>query len=189
VPRIPYPDPAQLQPVAKAAIERSSLNVNRMLVGASPAVLDGFFRFAGAFYNGTRLPADLREIAILRAGYIAGSDYETWQHESLARDIGMTEAQLDAVKKGGSHPGHLSAPQQAVLDFVDEFVQQVGVSDAALAEARRHLSVDQLIDLMLVTGLYMTISRFLETTGVPRDTAPITSGFMAEMMAEKGQPL
>ena len=178
MPRIPYADPEALAPESRALLDAAPMNVIRMLVGASPAVSQGFVAFSRAFFQGgSRLPADLREIGILRAGKLAGSDYETWQHESIARGVGLTEDQITAVAQGDEHPGVLSPAQQAVLDFADEVVRDVRASDETLAEARRHLADDQVIDLILVTGLYMAVGRLIETTGVERDEESIDAGF------------
>ena len=46
----------------------------------------------------------LREVAILRVGYLSQSRYETFQHEAAARLLKMTDAQIEAIKKGGSQP-------------------------------------------------------------------------------------
>ncbi len=170
--RLPYANPDTLSPEARKWLGPAPINVIRMMAGASDEVFKGFCVFAGAFYSGSALDPVLREIAILRAGYIAKSEYETFQHEAMARHLKMTDAQIDAVRKGGKHPDVLTAQQQAVLDFADDVVLNVRASDQTLAAVRAFLSDEQVKDLILVTGLYMTISRFLETTGVDmEDTA------------------
>ncbi len=181
--RIPYATATGKPDKIRAILDGSPLNVVRMLANATPEVVEGFMAFTLPFYTASPLPAPLREIAILRAGYIAGSDYETWQHESMARDVGLSDAQIAAVRQGGQHPGVLDEAQQAVLDFAEELVVDVKVGDAALAAVRRHLDDQQLTDLMLVTGIYMTVSRLLETTGVERDEAPITAAFIENVQA------
>jgi alkylhydroperoxidase family enzyme len=60
-----------------------------------------------------------------------------------------------------------------VLEFVDDLVENVRAGDATLAAVRKHLSDAQVVDLILVSGAYMMISRFLETTGVEIDDQPI----------------
>jgi alkylhydroperoxidase family enzyme len=60
-----------------------------------------------------------------------------------------------------------------VLAYVEDLVKNVRASDATLAAVRAHLNDTQLVDLTLVTGMYMMVSRFLETTGVEIDGAPI----------------
>src|SRR5207244_9724327 len=114
---------------------------------------------------------DLREIAILRVGYLSKARYETFQHEIVARREGLSDAQIDAIKKGGAHATLLSETQQAVMDFVEDIVINVRASDATLAAVRKHLSDQQVLDLIMVSGLYMTVSRFLETSGIEIDEA------------------
>jgi alkylhydroperoxidase family enzyme len=171
--RIPYPDPARLSPAVKTAIGASSVNVTRMLAGASEAVFNGFGAFAGAFYTGSKLPPVLREIAILRVGYLCDSRYETFQHEALARHLKLTVAQVNAIRAGGIHPDVLSPTEQAVLDFAGDMVKNVRAGDATLNAIRQHLPDQQVIDLTLLIGCYTTVCYLLETTGVDLDDAPI----------------
>jgi 4-carboxymuconolactone decarboxylase len=171
--RIPYPDPAQLSPTMKTAIGQTQINVTRMLAGASEAVFSGFGAFAGAFYTGSKIPPVLREIAILRVGYLCNSRYETFQHEALARHLKLTMAQIEAIRTGGTHPNVLNPVEQAVLDFAGDMVKNVRVDDATLNALRKHLPDQQVIDLILVIGCYTTICFLLETTGVELDGAPI----------------
>jgi alkylhydroperoxidase family enzyme len=167
--RMPYPDLSKHAEPVRKMVEGAQVNAIRMMAHASPEVFANFNKFASAIFVKSPLPADLRQIGILRAGYVAGAIYETTQHESVAKKVGLSDAAIAAIKKGGKHPGVLNDAQQAVLDFADEFIVKVRPSDATLATVRKHLSDEQLTDLMFVTGVYMAISRFLETTGVPLD--------------------
>jgi len=173
MPRIPYPDPAKLPKHVQKAIDRAPINVMRMMAGASEAVFDGFGKFSSAFYGPSKLAPNLREVAILRVGYMSNSRYETYQHEPMGRQVGLTDAHIEAIKHGGEHPEVLSAVQQAVLNFTDDVVRNVRASDTNLAAVRKFLSDQEVLDLIMVIGLYMTVSRFLETAGVELDGAPL----------------
>lgn len=173
MPRIPYPDPATLSDAARAAIAANPVNVTRMLVLASEPVFKGFTAFASALVTKSPLPATLREIAVLRVGYLSRAPYEIFQHEALARHVGLTEAQIAAIRDGGTAAACLGDAGAAVLAFVDDIVANVRPSDATLNAVRRHLSDTELADLTLVTGMYMMVSRYLETTGIEIDGAPI----------------
>src|SRR4029079_2119842 len=118
------------------------------------------------FINASPLPPRLREVAILRVGHLSHSAYEVFQHEALARHVGLSDAQIDAIRAGDPSAPALGEAEAAVLAFVDDLVKNVRVGDAALAAVRRHLSDAELVDLILVSGAYMMISRLLETTGV-----------------------
>jgi alkylhydroperoxidase family enzyme len=174
MPRIPYADLTKVPAHIRKSVEAGPYNVTRMLAGLPPDLYDGFSAFAGALIsNKSKLPADLREIGILRAGYVAKAKYETWQHEALARHVGLNDEQIAAVKAGGKQPGVLSDVQQAALDFADDLIHNVRVSDANLAAMRKHLPDPLVLELLVATGTYMLISRFLETTGVEFDDKPI----------------
>ena len=166
MPRIPYAEQA-------APADPDIANVTRMLAVASPPVSKGMGDLGSAFIRGSALPPKLRELAILRVGYISNAIYETWQHESLGRFVGLSEAQIAALKAGDSGSDSLAAAERAVLAFVEDVVLNVRASDATLSAVRKHLGNAQVVDLILVTGYYMTISRLLETTGVELDAAPI----------------
>jgi alkylhydroperoxidase family enzyme len=173
MPRIPYPDPATLPEAMRPRLQGNPANVTRMLARASEPVWNGIGALGGAFINGSPLPAKLREIAILRVGYLSNARYEVFQHEALARHVGLSDAQISAIKEGGAAAAALGEAGAAVLHYVDDLVQNVRASDATMAAVRRHLDDIQFVDLTLVSGMYMMISRFLETTGIELDGDPI----------------
>jgi 4-carboxymuconolactone decarboxylase len=172
MPRIPYAKPEDLTAETRAAVEKAPINVMRMLAGTSPAVFDAYTKYAAAFFAPGGLPPDLRELAILRVGYLSHADYETNGHEAFARKVGLDEGHIAAIHHGGQHPDTLSPAQQAVLDFTEEVVLKVRASDAALAAIRQQLGDRQVLDLIMLIGLYMTVCRLLETTGVEPDPIP-----------------
>jgi alkylhydroperoxidase family enzyme len=173
MPRIPYADEGTMSDEARASIRANPANVTRMMAVASQPVFRALGEMGSAFIRGSALPPRLRELAILRVGYLSNAPYETFQHEALGRFVGLTDAQIAAIRAGDGQAKALDETQAAVLAFVDDIVTNVRASDATLAGVRRHLDDAQVVDLILVTGFYMTISRLLETTGVEMDADPI----------------
>jgi alkylhydroperoxidase family enzyme len=171
MPRIAYRDPASLSEAARAKLGAVPANVTRMLAVASEPVFDQLSEVGSALIKGSSLPPQLRELAILRVGYLSDSRYETFQHEALAKYVGLTEAQIAAIRAGDL--AALGEAHGAVLAFVDDVVANVRASDATLAAVRRHLDDTQVADLLVVTGFYMLICRYLETTGVELDAEAI----------------
>lgn len=166
VPRIPYSDPAKASGPVRAVLEGQPANVGRMMAVASEPVFLSFSSFVLALLNDSSLPPMLRELAILRVGYLSDAAYELFQHEALGRQVGLSEGQLAAIKAGDSAAPALSEAEAAVLEFVDDVAGNVRASDETLAAVRRHLDDRQVMDLILMTGAYMMVSRMLETTGV-----------------------
>jgi 4-carboxymuconolactone decarboxylase len=170
--RIPYADPAKLSETVKATLARAPINIMKMVSNASEPVFNGFGQFSGAFYQPSELDPVLREVAILRVGYLSKSAYEIFHHEGLGRQIGLSDAQIAAIKAGRPDLV-LTSAQAAVMAFADDVIVNVRAGDATLAAVRTHLSDQAVVDLILVIGLYMTVSRLLETAGVELDQAPI----------------
>ena len=56
------------------------------------------------------------------------------------------------------------------LRFTREVVVDVRASEAALAEARKHLSDREVVELILMSGFYIMLARLTESLGV--DTEP-----------------
>ncbi len=86
--RIPYPDPASLQPETQEFVAKNPnpLNIFRMLAGGE-GMLRAFSRFGNHLLFKTKLDPVLREIAILRVGVLSDATYEMHQHDRIARGI------------------------------------------------------------------------------------------------------
>jgi alkylhydroperoxidase family enzyme len=183
--RIAYRDPAELSEAARAKLGEVPANVTRMLAVASEPVFLQISDVGGALIRGSSLPAQLREVAILRVGYLSNSRYETFQHEALGRYVGLSGDQIAAIRTGDATA--LGEAEAAVLLFVDDVVRNVRASDATLAGVRRHLDDTQVADLLIVTGFYMLVCRFLETSGVELDVEAIDWDAMIRAPHEQGQ--
>jgi alkylhydroperoxidase family enzyme len=166
-PRIPYPAPSEFYPSLQKLLKQVPLNGTRMLGLASEGVFDGFGAFGRAVNTGTQLDPALREVVMLRVGYLSGASYVLQQHEATARTLDITDEQITAIRQGGPQPEILSKQQQAVVDFTDDVVKNVRASDKTLSVVRQFLSDRTVADLVFLIGCYMTISRYMETMGVP----------------------
>jgi alkylhydroperoxidase family enzyme len=159
-------------------VERSGgLNLLRMLAHVQPAIFDGFNQLSRALMQNPRLDPQLREIAVLRVGHLSGSEYEVYHHEAIGRGVGLTTAQLEAVRNGDA--AGLTPAQQAVLRFTDSVVSQVRADDAALQALRAVVSDGEIVDLIMTIGCYMMVARLLATAGVEIDPLPLSVGEIA----------
>ena len=163
--RTPYPIEQDIPDKAREFLAKlPKLNIFRMLAHADH-LLEPFVRFGNGFlYKGT-LDAVTREIAILRVGYLSGCEYETHQHERIARQAGMSDALIAAIKAGPEAEG-FSPQQRQVMRYVDDLVKNVRAGDETFQPLREQMSIKQLQELTLVTGYYMMVCRFLSTFGV-----------------------
>jgi 4-carboxymuconolactone decarboxylase len=160
--RIPYPEPAELQPATQEALAKiRGINVFRMMAWAE-GVAPPMFDFVKEVFASLELDARSRQLAIVCVGHLCESAYELHQHEKIARKVGLTEADLDCAA-GRAPIASLSPRDQAVLRFATEMTQDVRVSDATFAQARAVFSHRELTELAIVTSFYSCICRFLET--------------------------
>ena len=173
MPRIPYPDLAKLPKGCASGSATIRPTSPACWPRASEPVWTAFTPSARPSSAARRCPPKLREIAILRVGYLSNAAYEVFQHEALARHVGLSDDQIAAIKAGGAAAAALGEAGAAVLAYTDDLVNNVRASDETMAAVRKHLDDTQFVDLTLVIGMYMMVSRFLETTGIEIDSAPI----------------
>jgi len=109
-----------------------------------------------AFYRSRQRKIDpkLRELGQARAGFLRESQFVFSQHCKAARDVGLSEEQIEALPSW-SGTDLFSAEERAVLAYVDELVLQNGrVQDATFERLREHLSEEQILELTYITALY-----------------------------------
>lgn len=102
---------------------------------------------------GRRLPADLRELAIVRTGIVGDSRFEYSQHLKMARGVGIPEEKLAAIK-GWTTSTLYSPAERAVMAATDEILARNLVEDATFAELRKHLTEPAILELFVVIGLW-----------------------------------
>lgn len=163
--RIDYVTDETIPDTAKDTFAKlAPLNIFRMMAH-SGKILGYYTRLGGGILNKSKLDPVLREIAILRVGYISKATYETFQHERIGRDAGMSDELIARVKEGPAAGGFTEA-EQLVMNFVDDVVHNVRASDATFDPLRSHLSDQEMQELTLTIGFYMMTCRFLETFDV-----------------------
>jgi 4-carboxymuconolactone decarboxylase len=144
------------------------LNLFRMLAH-SPPVMTGFAKLGGALLQDCALPPQLRELAIVRVGLLAGASYEVEKHTAIARAVGISDTELQALRPGESQEA-LSDTGRAVIELTDELFGGVRARDEVLDRVRRHLDDRQLVELVVTIGYYGLVCRVLETLGVDRES-------------------
>jgi len=163
--RIPYFDPAVATGRAAAAYAKlPPLNIFAMM-GHAGELIDGFTRLGTQILNFTSLNPVLREIAILRVGVLSGATYEVFQHERIARRIGMSDALIAAIHEGPAAAA-FDEGQRQVMAFTDDVVANVRAADATFEPLKDRLGYKALQELTLTIGYYMMVWRFLETFDV-----------------------
>jgi alkylhydroperoxidase family enzyme len=109
-----------------------------------------------AFYRSPdrKLSPQLRELGQLRAGYARGSQFVYSQHCKQAREVGLSDEQVEAVR-AWSVATCFSPVERAVLAYTDCLVLEGGrVPDETFAALREHLDDTEILELTYITCMY-----------------------------------
>ena len=168
--RIPYPDLAKASPEVRDMLGRlpAPANIFNMMAHAETC-LKPVMKLGGALLGKLQLDPKLRELCLLHAVKLEGGEYEWLQHVPIALDLGATQAQIDALTRGDDRAACFDARETAALVLTREAVVDVRASEAAVAEARRHLPEREIVELILMSGFYIMLARLTETLGVEND--------------------
>ena len=172
--RIPYPDPASLPESDRKFLESlPQLNISRMLAG-SPSMFQPLTRVFSAYLNEGSLDVELREIAILRVGYLLDSNYEVFNHKRAARVIGMEANRIEAVLTDDANAsGLFNEQEQLVIQFVDEVIRQGKATEQTFYATEKTMSNAELIELSVVIGVYTLVSQVCSTFEIEPEEVPI----------------
>ena len=181
MPRIPYPDLEKSTPEVREMLGRlpSSANIFNMMAHAQ-SCLKPVMKLGGTMLGKLELDAKLRELCLLHAVKLERGEYEWVQHVPIALDLGCSEAQIAALDKGDDGAACFNAREKAALRFTREVVVNVRASEAALAEARKHLSDREVVELILMSGFYIMLARLTESLGVETE-APMGSALIRQI--------
>jgi alkylhydroperoxidase family enzyme len=159
--RIPYMPIDEMAPEYREMLkDRFNLNLYRMLPHA-PTVAVGFLKMGGAILRQSELDPQLRELAILRVGFLSKASYEVHQHKRVGRKVGLSDDKIAAIEHNPQ--GALFTPlERLVLRYTDDVVHHVKASDALFNELLAKLNNRTMAELTLTIGYYMAVSRFLE---------------------------
>ena len=109
----------------------------------------------------------LRELVIMRVGWVTGSEYEWTQHWVVARRLGISGDDLLATRNWTAYEG-FGPVERAVLAATDETLAGGRISATTWAEVVTHLATDEeRIELVTVIGLWNMVSSILRTLEVP----------------------
>ena len=133
-----------------------------------PRLLKRFMNFAGLFLNKGFLPAREREIVILRVGWNCQSVYEFGQHTIIGERVGLSLDEVAALTRD-VEVGKWSDDDSHLIAMADELCADNCVSDATWQALTKRWNEAELVELVMVAGVYRLVSGFLNTMGVELD--------------------
>lgn len=115
-----------------------------------------------------KLDSRLRELVIMRIGWLTASDYEWTQHWRVAQGLGVSADDLLGVRDWQAYAGFGPA-ERAVLAATDDVVRDGAVSADSWAACEREVSADRavLIELVTAIGAWRMVASILRSLQVP----------------------
>lgn len=106
-----------------------------------------------------KLPLTLRECALMRIGWVVESQFVFSQRSKIARTVGMSEEQIQAIP-GWQVSDLFSPAERAVIAYVDSLILMNGrVADQIFDALKQHLTAEQIVDLTHVSNMYIGFAK------------------------------
>ena len=120
----------------------------------------------GAFCRfGTSLGPRLSELVILVTAREWTAQYEWYAHARLAREAGLDEAVIEAIK-ARRRPEGMTVDEAAIYDLSTELYATRRVSDATYDRAVSALGEKGIVETIGIMGYYCLVSMALNVSGV-----------------------
>jgi alkylhydroperoxidase family enzyme len=146
----------------------TALNYSRVIVNHAD-IYGVFIPFLAQLIERSKLPPRERELVCLRTLALCGETYEMDHHKTIARNAGMSEAEIEAACAGGGTC--LSSFDLAVLRASEELYRDQNVSDATWKELSTRYSDVQRMDLVFLAGCYVMMAMTTKTFGIELETS------------------
>lgn len=105
-----------------------------------------------------------RQILIMRTLANSSDIYELAHHVTISRNAGISEDDIAAFQQGEGE--RLSDFDRALIAAADELRNDQFISDVTWGKLASRYSTEQLMDVVFVTGLYLTMAMLTKSFGM-----------------------
>jgi alkylhydroperoxidase family enzyme len=161
MPRLPLAEP-------RDGAAPAPLKLFRMVAHAETAY-GPWLGYGGALLTQLELDPLLRELAILQVARQVDSHYEWVQHDPIARTVGASGDQIEAIQAGRDDDPSFDEDQALVLQLTRTAVSEGAATEEQVAALQERLGVRQVVELLLVIGNYTAIAMLIASTGLEPD--------------------
>ena len=178
--RLPALDPDRLTPDQKrvhdeiAGGPRGSVRGPFLALLRSAPLADCVQRLGAYVRYDCSVPPKLRELAILMTAHHWKAQYEWFAHAPMAREAGLSEAVIEAIRTG-TRPAFADPAEADIHDFCTELYTTKRVSDATYARVESRLGETGVVELCGLLGHYNLIAITLNVAevAVPSGSNPL----------------
>ena len=163
--RLPYLEKEDLPEAHRHLLDRD-INLAKLLAH-SPNGAKYVSGLGGWIRHQSQLDARLRELAILKVGYLTRTPYEYSHHVKIGREFGLTDADIHAVADGSDgRDSGLDDVACLTLRAAREITEQEAMSEATFNALQAQLGNEGVLDLTIVASFYNAIIRILKTLDI-----------------------
>lgn len=150
---------------ARIMAERGRVSLLYQVLLNSGPIASGWERMLTAVRNQTGVPADLRELMILRVAVLNGAVFEYEAHVPHAQKAGISEEKIEAVKDQAL--SDLFAPlEHLVLELTDAVTRDVEVPQELMSRIQEHFDPKGVVEVVATVAAYNMVSRLLVALNV-----------------------
>lgn len=155
--------PELAQQEQRILAERGRISPLYQVLLNSPPVAHGWEQMLSAIRNRNSIPADVRELVILRVAVLNRAPYEFEAHVPHALKAGATQSMADAMRAVPlAADAPLSLQQRVAVRLADAMTRDIDVPDALWADVRAQFETpQQQLDLVATVAAYNMVSRLL----------------------------
>lgn len=106
------------------------------------------------------IPDALRELLIITTAREIGCQYEFAAHARIAKDVGVSENVIEAVRNG-SAPTGLEGDDAIAVTYAQELLRNHRISDDTFAAMKSRFNNETLTDITVCIGYYTMLGFFL----------------------------
>jgi alkylhydroperoxidase family enzyme len=168
-PRVPMISPQRAQELGNAMgmpARRTTSEAFRVVANNPGVARVAFGQLMQLLENNT-FDTRLRELMIMRIGWVTGSAYEWTQHWRVATTAGIPPEDILAVRDW-KNSDRLTAADKAILTATDECLAGRSISDASWAEVAKYVTdPGQQVEFVIAMGNWMSFSMLFRNLRIP----------------------
>jgi 4-carboxymuconolactone decarboxylase len=112
----------------------------------------------------TSLSARSREIAILKVAAALDSEFERFAHERVGASVGLTEAELHALRRGQFVSD--DPEEQAVSRLAADLLAEAVVDDDTYASYASALDTQAIVEVIVLVGYYRLLAQSMSVFAI-----------------------
>jgi alkylhydroperoxidase family enzyme len=137
------------------------------VVANNPGVARVAFGQLMQLLENNKFDTRLRELMIMRIGWVTGSAYEWTQHWRVATTAGIPPEDILAVRDW-RNAEHLTTADRAILAATDECLAGKSISDPVWAEVTKHVpDPAHQVEFVIAMGNWMSFSLLFRNLRIP----------------------